>query len=330
MTMFKILGILAVLATGMIAIPDASAIQCSEDKNPIQSPSGKTACVFDDTFARLLERGWSMPTLDEQNIQTVGSVVPTTDTWNTRDLTIPSDPDAMGEYIVLNSLFPIYEVEIPKTTPINDIMNITIRYDYSPRYTFYDTENPSEFDPANSQNLISLRPTVNGEFIGPEVFFRHTKHLEMISDFPLVESAPPGTDYYGEGMYSYWITLPYNGNVPHTEQISFKVKKPMLYNQEEFHISMPSSESPQPTTWYSSTNDGRLTISPVPIYAEGADDEFPQKGQGKSNPPGYFVRERDAPGTGSIDWDEIDSLAPEVQKAIREWMAKMNKTNNAP
>ena len=327
MTMFKILGILAVLATGMIAIPDISAVRCSEDKNPIMSPSGKTACVFDDTFARLLERGWSMPTLDEQNIQTVGSVVPTTDTWNTRDLAIPSDPDAMGEYIVLNSLFPIYEVEIPKTTPINDIMNITIRYDYSPRYTFYDTENPSEFDPANSQNLISLRPTVNGEFIGPEVFFRHTKHLEMISDFPLVESAPPGTDYYGEGMYSYWITLPYNGNVPHTEQISFKVKKPMLYNQEEFHISMPSSESPQPTTWYSSTNDGRLTISPIPIYAEGADDEFPQKGIGKFNPPGYHKSE---PGEGPISPDQIDSLAPEVQKAIREWIAKMNKTNNAP
>ncbi len=323
MAAFKILGILAMLAAGMITTPDVFATQCSEDKNPIMSPSGKLACVFDDTFAKLLERGWSMPTLDEQNIQTDGSVVPTIDTWNTKDFVISHDPDTTPPLITIDRLFPLLEIEIPKSTPINDVMNITIHYDYSPRYNIFDNEEWTEFNPANLRNTISIRPNVYGEFMGPEMYFRHTKHLEMISDFPLLERYPPSTDYYGEGLYSYWITLPYIGNIPHTEQISFKVKKPMLYDQEEFHMSMwHGIYPPIQTNWYSSTNDGRLTMSPVPIYFEGIFDEFPRRGQGEFNLSGQYTI--DKPGTESIDLDQIDSLVPDIQREIHKWLAKMN------
>ena len=56
-SMIRIFGILAVLAVGMILIPDASAVRCSDDRNPIELPRGSMACVFDDTLAVLLDRG---------------------------------------------------------------------------------------------------------------------------------------------------------------------------------------------------------------------------------------------------------------------------------
>ena len=59
--MILIFGILVVLAAGMVAMSDASAVRCSDDRNPIQSPRGSMACVFDDTLVKLLDRGWIIP-----------------------------------------------------------------------------------------------------------------------------------------------------------------------------------------------------------------------------------------------------------------------------
>ena len=63
--MIRIFGILAILAVGMIIIPDASAVRCSDDRNPIQLPRGNIACVFDDTLAVLLDRGWIIPAIQD-------------------------------------------------------------------------------------------------------------------------------------------------------------------------------------------------------------------------------------------------------------------------
>ena len=64
-SMIRIFGILAILAVGMIIIPDASAVRCSDDRNPIQLPRGNIACVFDDTLAVLLDRGWIIPAIQD-------------------------------------------------------------------------------------------------------------------------------------------------------------------------------------------------------------------------------------------------------------------------
>ena len=319
MTMFEILGILAVLATGMIAIPDISAVRCSEDKNPIQSPSGKTACVFDDTFARLLERGWGVP---ETNPNYAKFEIPSSptdikyDVWNTRDLASP-DQDMVLAPVSKDRLFPTIEIEIPKMTPINDTMTLTVRYDYSPRHVFHNSENMTEFNPKNVQNMVSRIPTVHGEFVGPQFIIVHTKHMEMISDYPVIEYGT-GYDYYGEGLHTYYVTLPYNGNIPHEAQISFRIKQPMLYNQEIFHLStIENGLTDYNYEWYLSTNNDKLTISPFPIYAEGLDDsEFPHRGERGKNPD--FPPTKPGPDAGPISLDDIDNLPESLQREIRE------------
>ena len=63
--MIRIFGILAILAMGMVAMSDASAVRCSDERSPIQSPHGKQACVFDGTLAVLLDRGWVIPAIQD-------------------------------------------------------------------------------------------------------------------------------------------------------------------------------------------------------------------------------------------------------------------------
>ena len=118
MIIFKILGILVMLAVCMIAIPDASAIQCSEDKNMIESPHGKLACVFDDTLAKLLERGWDVPILDERNVQT-------------DDYTIQDKNMTVGEMIMTSNLD-----ESSETIGFEMMMGSAFKYEYWPKYTF--------------------------------------------------------------------------------------------------------------------------------------------------------------------------------------------------
>ncbi len=187
MTMFKILGILAILAVGMIAIPDASAVRCSEDKNPIQSPSGKTACVFDDTFATLLERGWTAKTITTLENESTYFNSENSDNSRITATSLPLASDSISSIAELGKLpyciLPSStELSLPRSVNIGEIFDVTITSSYDltqEQIDEFNTKYNREYDTAKEiwdkvcpiNHFYLVLSSANYEFPGPNVSY---------------------------------------------------------------------------------------------------------------------------------------------------------------
>ncbi len=265
-------------------------IQCTYGKVLMGSPSEMPVCLATGNVERLTGMGYSL----------------VKQYWHTGHL---ADNSVTSEPAVPNDFFPRIEIIVPRATPIQEVMRVDIKYDYSPY-------GGNEFNPDEEDYKI---PGTNRtiEFNGPHIAIRHSNHIEYVGEYEKTQHLTE-MDVYGEGIETYTLVPPYNGNVKHSTSLEFRVKNPMLYDEEIFMISMDNSVAQQQQRiWYSSTNNDVLAMSTMPIYAEGQSDQYPKRGIWVST--GNFVH-IPQPRLEPFSLDEFNEQPDELRKDFLAFM----------
>ncbi len=252
-------------------------IRCTHGRVLTESPSEKPACLTVCSAQKLADRGYTMIT---QYWNVDGSA-------GNNTLVRDGIPSGAAHP---NSPYPRVEMRIPIITPLEDIFRIDIKYDYT-TYNYladyYATYNHIEYNNTGYGRYRPFNPNSdhvyshNGEviFASRLATFTHSNHIEYVGDYEKYRSGL-WVDQYGEGLKNYKLIIPYDGNIEHNISLEFRVNGTMLYDQETFDLSMKHSIYQDfQKEWYSSTNNGVLTISPISLCETDQSDQYPQRGK---------------------------------------------------
>ncbi len=212
----------------------------------------------------------------------------------------------MAEPIHPNSAYPRVGIQIPVATPLEDVFRIDVKYDFSQ----YDSQGP--FIPDLARKSFYDREDIFYERL---VEVEHSNHIEYVGDY---EKYRPysNIDPYGEGLDNYSLILPYDGNIEYNISLEFRVNGTMLYDQEIFNLYMAHSIwQDLQQNWYSSTNDGVLAISPIPLCETDQGDLYPQRGEWIPNAFPTVKPQREA-----VTFDNYHRQPEDFKKGLMDWL----------